>query len=138
MVSDTNIYLNYQKMADPAGLCFNLENKKFWRPFLPDAALGKFFPRGVATVNHELLDYTDLETHLRQQLEEEVELYVAQQFEKERATFREDRRPLRTLWRNDLRDRLRVVLAQLEQFKFKMRSGATDVGLLGLIPFRAI
>lgn len=112
-------------------MSFNLQNKKYWKPFLTPKAFQNFFGPGgagrVRTVNPENLDYTDLETHLRQQLEEEVELYIAQMFENERATFREDRRPLRTLWRNDLRDRLRAVLVQLEQFKFKMRNGATDV-----------
>ncbi len=34
---------------------------------------------------------------------------------------------MRTMWRTDLRDQLRGVLIQLEQFKFKMRNGATDV-----------
>lgn len=130
IVSEDNVYVNLQENADPAGMSFNLENKKCWKPFLTPKALENFFSRavgGVRTVNPENLDYTDLETHLRQQLEEEVELYIAQMFESERASFRQDRRPLRTLWRNNLRDKLRAVLVQLEQFKFKMRNGATDV-----------
>ena len=108
---------------------FQLENKGCWKPFLSEKGRNKYFPKekkGLETIQPPLY-YSSTSPEAGQQLELKIENEIAKNFEKARSTFEKGRRPMRTKWNRHISQQIRNTLLRLEEYKFQVRNGASNV-----------
>ena len=79
LVSDENVYANIQNTGDPSMLNFDLDNRKYWRPFLDVALRRHIFEGGaIDTIQPEII-YTPPSPDNRE-LELRIRTFISQHF----------------------------------------------------------
>ncbi len=126
VISSNNVYVNLQLSGDPSTALFNFENTSYWLPFLSESSREKYFPAGIDSIQEHELTYIDTPPELAHELEQKIQNYIAQEFERARATRAKGRRPMRTRWERDVSENVRMLLSSLEQYKCGVRNGARN------------
>jgi hypothetical protein len=126
IITQNNIYVNTQSIADPGVIDFDLKNTKNWIPFLNEISRKKYFPDGIATIQRDLI-YEQPTSDASHNLKLQIFNYLKQQIEISRASKDEDGKPLRTRWERTANEKIENILCDYDGFFFTHKQSGVDV-----------
>eukprot|EP00357_Protocruzia_adherens_P030440 CAMPEP_0115042130 /NCGR_PEP_ID=MMETSP0216-20121206/46090_1 /TAXON_ID=223996 /ORGANISM="Protocruzia adherens, Strain Boccale" /LENGTH=1496 /DNA_ID=CAMNT_0002424201 /DNA_START=154 /DNA_END=4644 /DNA_ORIENTATION=- len=119
LFDDTDAWINIQKYENPSTISFDIDDPKLWKPFLGGKA-DKHFPKGIAYVVPERLEYEPTSPDWVVYLERDLQDYLE-------GKYRQRRNDLSLAPGKPFRgfdDTLRKSLKNFEVYKFQSRNGA--------------
>lgn len=77
VIGEDNVWVNVQKLSNPALIEWDLENKRHWKPFLTKKKKAKLFPDGIETIQAENLIYINDSWENLTHLEDDIRTYIS-------------------------------------------------------------
>ena len=124
VVTSSNIFINIQADKALVSTHWDLSNKKLFQPFLSDRSRDKFFPKGIESVQTELI-YEEPNHQDISRLEKEIMEFVSEKIEVHHASSQAGGHSIK--WNYGFSKKIKnQLLAVFENFKYKMRPTGID------------